>query len=881
MSLWRQLSHGLRVLTRRADADRDLDDELQHFLDESARARVAEGVSAEEAHRTVRNALQGYVGTREHVRAAGWEHVVTEGVGDMRIALRMFARQPLFTLVIILVIALGSGAVATIYSAMNALVLRPVPGVADPEALVSLQPMRRGGEVLQQTSFGRYTALRANVTTLDGLAVWGRVALTLSSGGQSGVAVFGNMVSANYFDVLGVSPAAGRLLAAGEDASPGAHALLVVSHAYWQTHLDGDHGAIGQTIVVNGHPFTLIGVAPRGFHGVYTGMHADAWVPVSMQPQLRPRSNLEDASWLWMFGRLAAGRGTGAVAAELGALTTAWARGRGGADGAQAITAMHVSRFSGLPGGEGKAMLAFTGVLLAAALLVLAIAGVNVATMLSARYVARQREMAVRAALGAGRRRLLRHLLTEVLVLFLLGAVGGFLVAVAATLALERLPLPPNIPLSLELSPDLRVLAFALAVTAVSGLVCGLAPALRTARRDIVAPLRNDSARAGTRRGLLSRSLVVGQLALSLVLLVCAGLFLRALGAAASVDPGFVTANVVVSTLEPEAWGYDDARSRDFYERLVARIEANGGTSAVGLTARVPLMMSRSGDEIVLPGDRPLSIDYVSVGADYFDALQIPVMRGRAFTRAEAAAAPRVAVINETLARRAWPDGDAVGRTFRFRDEVTTVVGVARDARYATLDEVTPAFVYVPLEQIWHPTQTLLVRSRRGDAEVMQEVREAVLAFDPTLPPPPVGTLEQFTDLAVLPQRAGAIVTGGLGAVGLLLASIGLYGLMAFAASRRTREIGIRVALGATRASVLRLMIGQGLRLTFAGIAVGLVLAAVAARAIAPYLFSVSPLDPLAFAAMSMVFAVVAMVASFIPARRAASLNPIEALRSE
>jgi putative ABC transport system permease protein len=441
--------------------------------------------------------------------------------------------------------------------------------------------------------------------------------------------------------------------------------------------------------------------------------------------------------------------------------------------------------------------------------------------------------------------------------------------------------LPANVPLSLELSPDLRVFVFALAVTTLSGLACGLAPALRAARRDIVAPLRDDSARTGTRRGLLSRALVVGQLALSLVLLVCAGLFLRALGAATNVDPGFVTANVVVSTLESEAWGYDEARSRDFYERLVARVEANGATTAVSLAARVPLMMGRTPDEVVLPDGRSLSIDVASVGTGYFDTLQLPLVRGRAFDRADGSSRSRVAVINETLARRAWPDGDAIGQTFRFRDHMTTVVGIAHDARYATLDEHTPAFVYVPLAQVWHPTQTLLVRSRRGDAEVMREVKEAVLALDPTLPPPRVGTLEQSTDIVLLPQRAGAVVTGALGVVGLLLASMGLYGVMSFAAARRTREIGIRVALGATRSSVFRLMIGEGLRLALAGIALGLALAVIAARAIAPYLLSVSPLDPLAFAAMSVVFAAVAMGASFVPARRAAGADPLEALRNE
>ncbi len=707
------------------------------------------------------------------------------------------------------------------------------------------------------------------------------MALTLSSAGQPGVAVFGNIVSANYFDVLGVRPAAGRLFLRGEDGSPGANPVLVVSHAYWQTHLGGDSRALGQTIAVNGHPFTLIGVAPPGFHGVFTGMRPDAWVPVSMQPQLRPRSSL-DASWLWMFGRRADGQGVGAVAGEVSALTETWARTRGSADGPEAITAMHIVPFSGLPGGEGGIVLAFTGVLLGAALLVLAIAGVNVATMLSARYVARQREMAVRAALGAGRSRLIRHLLTEVLVLFVLGALGGFLVAVAATTALERLPLPAtNVPLSLELSPDLRVLAFALAVTTLTGLVSGLGPTLRTARRDIVAPLRDDSARAGVRTGLPTRILVVGQLALSLVLLVCAGLFLRSLGAATNVDPGFVTANVVAATLEPEAWGYDEARARTFYTGLVESLEADAAVSAVGLTSRVPLMMSRSGDQIVLPGDRQLQVDYVSIAGGYFEALQLPLMQGRAFSRVDDGGAPRVAVINETLARQAWPDGDAIGSTFRFREEATTVVGIARDATYASLGEVTPPFVYVPAAQVWHPTQTLLVGSPRERDAVARAVRDAVHALDPALPQPRVAALEEFTDLAVLPQRVGAVVTPVRGVVGLLLATIGLYGLMAFAAGRRTREIGIRVALGASRASVVRLMILQGLRLVALGIVAGLLLSVLAGRALAPYLFSVSPLDPLTFAGTSLVFALVAMVASFIPARRAARRDPLHALRNE
>lgn len=884
MSLWRHVQRGLSVLMRRDAADRDFDDEMQHYLEESARTHLAEGLPPEAARLAARRELgQSVTAAREQVRAAGWEHMVTDVVGDLHLALRTLARRPLMTVVVVLVIAIGSGAVTTIYSAMNALLLRPVPGVADVHTLVSVQPMRRDGDILQQTSFARFAALRGEARTLDGLAVWGRVALSVSSTTTGGVAAFGNMVSANYFDVLGVRPAAGRFFAPGEDTTAGAGTLLVVSHAFWQTHLDGDAAAIGRTLRVNGHPFTLIGVAPAAFQGVFTGLRADAWVPVSTQPLLRPRSDLVDSSWLWMFGRLAQGRSQEAAAAELSALTLQWATSQGQGDGPRAVTSAHVSPFSGLPGGEGRVMFTFMSVLLGAALLVLAIAGINVATMLSARYVSRQREMAVRAALGAGRLRLLRHLLTEVGVLFLLGALAGFAVALLATTALERLPLPVNVPLSLELSPDVRVLAFALGVTTLSGLLFGLVPALRTARRDIVSPLRDDSARGGVRRGRLTRALVVGQLALSLVLLVSAGLFMRALGAAADVDPGFDSAGVVAAALEPESWGYDQARTRQFYDRLLARVDALGGVAQSSLTARVPLMMGRSGDEILTADGRAASVDHASVAPGYFDVLRLPLARGRAIEPTDTETSPPVAVINETMARRVWPGSDPIGQSFRFRDVVTTVVGVVRDAKYASLDEDTPSFAYMPLTQVWHPTQTLLVRTHPDvpATSLMGAVRDAVLAIDPQVPPPRLTTLGELTGIVVLPQRAGAIVTGTLGAAGLLLAAIGLYGLLAFNAGRRTREVGIRVALGATRSSVLQMFLADGLVLAATGIIVGLGLAALATRTLAPYLFSVSPFDPLTFVVMSAAFLVVAAVASFIPARRAAAADPLEALRQD
>ena len=632
---------------------------------------------------------------------------------------------------------------------------------------------------------------------------------------------------------------------------------------------------------VSGHPFTVIGVAPEPFRGIYTGLQADAWVPLMMQPVLRPRSNLTNASWLWLFGRLRTGATLDGAQHELSALTAARADELSGRDGARTFTAMRVAPLTGLPNGEGRSLLGFMGLLLAAAGLVLLIAGINVAGMLAARYIARGREMAVRAALGAGRARLLRQLLTEVLALFLLGAFGGFLVALFATAALERLPLPGTVPIALELSPDLRVFAFTLAISLAAGLVFGLAPAWRAARTDIVSRLRDDSPGSGSSRGFLMRGLITGQLALSLVLLVAAGLFLRALDSGQRIDPGFETAGVATALLEPESWGYDQARSRAFYRTLRARVEALPGVSDVSYTGRLPLMMSSSPDEITVDGSTRVPVHTGSVDAGYFPALRLPLVQGRAFRASDDEGAARVAVINETLARKAWPDGSAIGRVFRFRDTATLVVGIARDAKYARLDEATPPFVYFPLAQVWQPSQTLLVRTAGDPERLVPAVQQAVLSIDPFLPRVRMATMEQATAIVLLPQRAAAIVTGALGGVGLALAAVGLYGLMSFSATRRTREIGIRVALGAARSQVLGMMVRDGMRLAAIGIAIGLLLSVAATRLIAGWLFDVSPLDGSTFLAMAPVFVTVAFAASYLPARRAAAKDPLSALRAD
>jgi predicted permease len=879
VSFWRQATHGIRALMNREAAERDVDDEVQHYLEEATAALVAQGLSPDAARRAARHAIGHPTALKEQVRDYGWENTIGGCLADVRFAVRMLRKSPIFTIVTVLVISIGSGAVTTIFSAMNALVLRPLPGVTDHGRLVGVEPVRPTGEVLQQGSYKQYEYLRDRAHTLDGFAAWGKVTLTIAAGGDGSV-LWGNMVSGNFFDVLGIRPALGRFFMAEETRAPLSHPVVVVSSAFWKSKLGADPSIVGRSVLVNGTPFTLVGIAPAEFRGIYTGLRADAWVPLTMQPLLRPRANLTNGSWLWMFGRLRNGAGLTQAQQELAALATQQAMDEGEQKGPAGFRSIRVTALSGFPGGEGAQMLGFLSVLLGAASLVLLIAGVNVAAMLSARSVARQREFAVRAALGAGRTRLVRQLLTEILLLFAAGALGGIAVAVLATTGLEQISLPANIPLILELSPDLRVFSFALAVSLLTGLIFGLAPALRAARQDITSRLRADTPGSGAAPRLMNRALVVGQLALSLVLLVSAGLCVRSLSRGEQIDPGFDLTGVTTAAFEPESWGYSESKARAFYAALRERVEALPGVAAVSYTGRLPLTAGSSVDDISIDGTT-LSIHNGRVDRGYFEALQIPLLHGRGFEQADDQRGLRVAVVNETLARRGWPGGNAIGRTFRFDNAQVTVVGIARDVKYATLTETTPPFAYFPLAQMWTPSQALLVRIAGNPNQLIPAIQEAALAIDPGAPRPRLTSLRAATSIVLLPQRVAAIVTGALGAVGLLLATVGLYGIMAYAASRRSREIGIRVALGAQRATVLGMMVRDGMRLAGLGIALGLLLALLITPLMKSLLLTTSPFDAATFIGMSLLFVAVALIASYLPARRAAGSNSIAVLRAD
>jgi len=876
MAIWRHVTRGLRVLTRRAAADRDIDDELRHWVDEAAAQHVARGLDPAAARRAALAEIGPPTLVRERVRDHGWEQWVASWLQDLRLAGRTLRQTPLFTAIVVLVIALGTGAVSTVFSAMNALLLRPVPGVGDPAGVVTLLPAHRDGSTSEQINYTTYLQLRDHARTVAGISAWGRTAMTISTGG-AGTAVLGNLVTADYFDLLAIQPARGRFFAAEENRTPGTHPVLIVSHVFWQTHLGADERAIGRTISVNGHPFTLIGVAPPAFRGLYTGLAVDAWAPLMMQPQLRPRSRLTGGSWLWTFARLRPDVPAAAAQAELSALVDMERRAAGIPDGPDATTAMRVLPLTGLPGGSGPALALF-GILLGAAVLLLVIAGVNVAALLAARYTARARDLAVRAALGAGRLRLMRQLLTEVLALFALGAVGGVVVATMATAALERLPMPAGVPITLEISPDFRVLTFAIGAAFVAGLIFGLGPALQGARRDITDRLKAESAGTGRRRSRLGRLLVAGQLALSLVLLVAAGLFVRAVERGEAIDPGIDRHGVTTVQLEPESWGYNEPAATAFHAALRERMAATPGITAVAFATRLPLWLSRSIDTVGISGGTR-EVAWVGIDGAYFDVLRLPILRGRPFADIDRKGAPPVAVVNETLARLLAPDGNAIGRTLRFRDVDTTVVGIARDARQFLLVGSTEPFLYLPLAQRPDSKRMLLVRSDTGGTGAA--IVAAVQALDPRLPTPRVSTLEAESRIVLFPQRAAAIVTGALGAVGLLLAALGLYGTVSAAVARRTREIGVRLALGAGRGAVLRDVVGEGARLAIGGIAVGLPLAALAMPLLQRWLVDIDPRDPTTYAALSIGLGVVALLASYVPARRAAAVDPLRALRTD
>ena len=804
---------------------------------------------------------------------------------DLQLTVRTLLARPMFTAIVVAALSLGVGGVATIFSGLNAIVLRPLPGVTDGNRLIGID--RRTSDWVEgvSSSVRFYEHLREQARSLSGVAVWSRVPLTVVVG-QHAHGLSGNIVSNNFFDVLGVRPALGRFFDPHEGARSAAEPTIVLSHATWMAQFNGDPSVIGRHVAVNGRPYQIIGVTPAAFRGVFTPIKIDAWVPLATQPHVHPRRDLTDQPWLWTIGRLKDGIEPAQARSELTTLAAAWSNSAG--DQFVRYTSIRITPLTGLPDDARQALLGFGAVLLGAAGLVLIIAASNVSTLLAMRAAARRREMGIRTALGAGRGRLVRQLLTETLTLFLAGGLGGTLLAVAGTSALERLPIPSDQGLSLELSPDLRVLVFSIAVSLAVGLVFGIVPALRSASRNPVVLLRSSSPGAG-RRTWTTSGLIVAQMACSLVLLTIAGLFVRSVAAGASIDPGFDGRRVTLANFNTQAYGYDEDKGRAFYAAVRQRLEHTPGVEAVTYADRIPLTMSNSGATVSVADANgsnrtEIRVEVALVDRDYFDTIGIRVLAGREFMAADVADSHSVAVVNETFVRRAWPGespAGAVGRTYLAGERPVMIVGVARDSKYSTLSEPATPFVYRPQAQRWDASRTLFVRVNAEPAAAARIIHDAVASVDPLLPRPVVTTLLREASVALLPQRVAAMVTGVLGLAGLVLAAIGLYGLVSYGVTLRLREIGVRLALGASRGDVVRMVLLQGLRLSAAGAVIGLLASVYATRLVKAYLLNVSAMDAVAFAGGVVLLLGVAGLAAVVPARRAGDADPLVVLRTE
>ncbi|HEX8211214.1 MAG TPA: ABC transporter permease [Longimicrobium sp.] len=799
---------------------------------------------------------------------------------ELRLAGRSLLRSRLFALVSIATIALGIGATTTVFSLVNALLLRPLP-IAEPGRVVGVQETLRGMRSMSMgysaVSYPRYVAYReASAGIFSGLAAQRYEEMSLRATGQAQV-LTGVVASGNYWEVLGVRPALGRFFTGPDEKEQ----LAVISHHLWQTRFGGDPGVVGRTVHLDSRPLSVVGVAPKEFGGTLVGGVADVWVTLGAAGIGRANEaiNSNPGASLILFGRLRPGMTQERAGA---ALKVAAARVPLEEPNARVLD-VRLEPLTGVPGDMRMPVAGFMGLLLATALFVLLIAGTNVAGMLLARAVARRREMAIRLAVGATGRNLVRQLLGESVLLFLLGGGAGVVLTIWLTRMLSSMQPPFPTRIAFDLRPDPRVLGFALALALLTGVAFGLMPALQASRTDVLSGLKDGGTREGARRGRLRSGLVVGQLALAMLLMLVAGLFARTLQHSLSADPGFVADDVAVARVDLEPHGYDRARGEAFQRRLLERVAAAPGVRSATLADFAPMSGNVRSEELRLPGKKDaitVSIDAVDPG--FFATLQIPLRAGRVFTDADRAGAPPVVVINQTLAQRLWPGASALGRTVRLGDgPPVEVVGVVANGTYERFGERPVSFLYRPVAQNYSPGVTIMARADRGAGAALEAIRRELQGMDANVAPEQAMPLTSMIGVSLFPQRIAAFFIGGFGVLGLLLACIGIYGVLAYQVGQRTREIGVRVALGARAGDVVRMMVRHGFKITALGAAIGVVMAVAATRLLSSPLYGVSATDPLTFTAVPVLLLAVALVASWLPARRAARVDPMVALRAE
>jgi putative ABC transport system permease protein len=823
-------------------------------------------------------------------------------LSDIRYAVRWLWKSPGFTLVAVASLAIGIGLNTALFTIVDRVLFKALP-VAAPERLVDVFTSDSTGTITFGTSsYPDYLDLQAGNAVFDGIVGYSPMVAPLNLDNRSRLAM-GEIVTGNYFQVFGVRAELGRTILPQDDV-PGAPRVVMVSHRYWTRELGSAADAIGGTVRIRGNPYTIVGVAAASFTGMVPVLWPEMWIAASASLDVEPvgmhdtipsptgttRLDRRADRWLFVRARLKPGKTIDEARANLSVLMS-------GIDAANPITnkdrqltlkATNDVHFH--PTADPVVVPIAAGMMIVFGL-VLLIACANVASMLLARASGRQKEIGIRLAIGASRARLVQQLITESVTLALLGAVSGTLLAWWLTSAVASMSLPLPIPIVFDLRIDGRVLSFTLVTTCVAAMLAGLAPAIQALKPTVTADLRGETiaSPAGWRRWSMRDALVTGQMAVTILLLVVGALLTRSLIAAQRTNAGFPVNRLAVLSTDTAMLRYSPERSRQFYEQALTKVMAIPGVESAALATRVPLQVNTNRWEIWIPerhqpGGHGDTVEVTTVSAGYFKTMGVSLVEGRGFTDDDRPETPRVAVVNETFARRFWPGESAVGKTFRTRGSdgpVFQIVGVSSDHKVLTLSEPPTPFLHIARTQRPNSYTAIIARTRGDATSLLRDMRRELLALEPNIVFVENQTMEAEVDATLLPMRASAWLVTGIGLVAMLLAAIGLYGVIAYSVARRTREIGIRVALGAKPASVIRLVMRQGLLVAAAGLVTGCLLAAVAARMISKALYGVSAADPVSWAAAAIVLLVAAAFANFIPAWRAARVPPSDALRTE
>jgi len=807
---------------------------------------------------------------------------------DSRYGLRALGKNPGFALLVMLTVALGIGANTTIFSWINATLLNPVPGLTKANEVVSLT-LSRPGENPFPFTFPDVKAMRDGQRSFTGIAACGFVAISLTSKGKP-ERLPAMVASANYFDILGVRPFLGRGFLPAEDEKPGGAPVAVISYRLWQTHFAADPNIVGRTIELNQRPYSIVGVTPAAFQGSQTGVRTDLWVPITMEAQFNPLGDLlHDHHYFWLlaFGRLKSGISLAQAQEEM------TRRMKREVDnypeehkGHSSVTVYPLWRN---PFGLNLFMATLLPMLMCIAGLVLLLACANVANLMLVRSVGRRHEIAIRISLGASRWRVVRQLLVESLVLSLGGGAFALIFTQWTEGALMRfLPVTPDVPLSLTVQTDRTVLLTTLCISVLTGVIFGILPALRSSGIAPAEVVKEETGNlsSGLGKARLARGLVVGQISLSLLLLICAGLLIRSFRNAQRIDPGFNPHNILIASYDLFPAGYTELSGTEFDRQILAKLETLPGIQSVAISNRVPLTFA-GGSTAVKPegyvssSNESMETQVAIVSPGYLHTMQIPLVKGRDFAAQDMKGSQPVAIVSEAFANRYWPRQEAVGK--QLNSDLThqwfTVVGVARDCKEIGLNETPLPFLYLPLSQIYRPDMIINARTT-GDPlasasaieNAVHDINPDVLVFDET-------TVEVRSQFASFGQRVAGTFVGAFGVLALALAAIGIYGVTAFTTRQRTHEIGIRFALGATGQDVLRLVLGQGLRLMLLGVCLGLALSYVLTRFLKSLLLGVTHTDALTFSAVTLLLCAVALFACFIPARWATRVEPMVALR--